>query len=584
MLKVIFDYKGSKIVIQSNNEDKMKDVCERYISKIGIDKSEIYFIYNGSIVSQELKVKEHMNECDKESNIMNILVFDIRQNEKIDTNEGNEANINVIKSNEIICPKCYEICLMEINNYKINLFKCKNGHTTNNIKIENFENTQNINISKIICGECKINNKSNTYNNEMYVCNKCNKNLCPLCKAKHDKEHKLINYDDNKNYMCKIHNEQFIKYCNQCNRNLCLKCGKEHSSHNCIYYDEILNNENDIKNEMNKFREYINKLNNEINQIINKLKYIIENIELYYNINNNIMNNKNRNYQILNNINNIIKYNNNVIIKDIEEIISDNNINNKFNNLMNLYNKMNISNYIIAKIYIKKEDINKEIRIINSSFKNKDNNGNEKEIEENCLIEINNENIPFSYFYTFKKEGKYTIKYTFIKNLTKTNYMFYDCNSLVDIDLSNFNSQNITKMDSMFFGCTSLININLSNFNTQNVIDMSGLFCRCNSLINIDLSNFQTQNVINMSGMFSRCNSLVNLDLSNFNTKNVVNMSVMFSRCNSLININLSNFDTQNVTDMKFMFLGCISLKKENIITKDNKISNEINNFFKTKN
>ena len=573
MIKVIFDYKGSKIVIQSNNEDKMKDVCERYIYKIAIDISEIYFIYNGSVVNHELKIKEHMNECDKENKIMNILVFDI---------DKNEINENTIKSNEIICPKCYEICLMEINNYKINLFKCKNGHITNNIKIENFENTQNINISKIICGECKINNKSNTYNNEMYVCNKCNINLCPLCKVKHDKEHNIINYDDNKNYICKVHNEQFIKYCNQCNMNICMKCGKEHNNHNCIYYDEILNNENDIKSEINKFREYINKLNNEISNMINKLKYVIDNIELYYNINNNIMNNKNRNYQILNNINNIIKYNNDIIIKDIQEIISDNNINNKFNYLMNIYNKMHISNYIIAKIYIEKEDINKEIRIINS-FKNKDNNENEKEIKENCIIEINNENIPFSYFYTFNKIGIFTIKYTFIKNLAKINYMFYDCNNITDIDLSNFNSQNITKIDSMFFGCTSLNNINLSNFNTENVTDMNGLFCRCSSLTKIDLSSFKTQNVINMSGMFSRCNSLTSIDLSNFNTQNVTNMSVMFSRCNSLRNINLSNFNAQNVTDMKFMFLGCISLKKENIITRDNKILNEINNFFKTK-
>ena len=37
-------------------------------------------------------------------------------------------------------------------------------------------------------------------------------------------------------------------------------------------------------------------------------------------------------------------------------------------NLMNIYDKMNIidNNYIIAEIYIKKSDINKDIRIINS--------------------------------------------------------------------------------------------------------------------------------------------------------------------------------------------------------------------------
>ena len=31
-------------------------------------------------------------------------------------------------SNDIICPHCGEICFININNYKINLNKCKNNH------------------------------------------------------------------------------------------------------------------------------------------------------------------------------------------------------------------------------------------------------------------------------------------------------------------------------------------------------------------------------------------------------------------------------------------------------------------------
>ena len=37
-------------------------------------------------------------------------------------------------------------------------------------------------------------------------------------------------------------------------------------------------------------------------------------------------------------------------------------------------------------------------------------------------------------------------------------------------------------MSFMFSGCNSLTNLNLSNFNTQNVTDMSGMFSGCNSL------------------------------------------------------------------------------------------------------
>ncbi len=36
-------------------------------------------------------------------------------------------------------------------------------------------------------------------------------------------------------------------------------------------------------------------------------------------------------------------------------------------------------------------------------------------------------------------------------------FMFNYCNSLTNIDLSNFNTQNVTNMSSMFDGCNSLI-------------------------------------------------------------------------------------------------------------------------------
>ena len=87
---------------------------------------------------------------------------------------------------------------------------------------------------------------------------------------------------------------------------------------------------------------------------------------------------------------------------------------------------MNI-NEINAEIKIKGKDINKYIRIINSyeeykrDFELDDKYKNEKEIKEKCKIKINNEIILFSYFYKFKKKGKYTINYSFRDNITKLN-------------------------------------------------------------------------------------------------------------------------------------------------------------------
>ena len=51
-----------------------------------------------------------------------------------------------------------------------------------------------------------------------------------------------------------------------------------------------------------------------------------------------------------------------------------------------------------------------------------------------------------------------------MKNVTNMDSIFYECKSLTNINLYNFNTQNVTKMDHMFHGCFSIIYINLSNF------------------------------------------------------------------------------------------------------------------------
>ena len=148
----------------------------------------------------------------------------------------------------------------------------------------------------------------------------------------------------------------------------------------------------------------------------------------------------------------------------IGEIINE--INNDFNSRNNNI-IINNNNYIIGEIFIKDEDVNKKIRIINSYEEvRRDNNiiwadeykkelENEEQIKK-CEIEINNILMPFNYFYEFKRKGKYIIKYKFKNYLTNTNHMFYECESLTYLDLSNFNTQNGTDMGDMFCNCKSL--------------------------------------------------------------------------------------------------------------------------------
>ena len=176
-------------------------------------------------------------------------------------------------------------------------------------------------------------------------------------------------------------------------------------------------------------------------------------------------------------------------------------------------------NYILAEINIEEDDINKNIRILNSFEEYKRINKcddkeddykyeNEKEIKENCIIKINNKIIPFNYLYKFKEKGKFKIEYSFKKNIKRANFIFSECKSLKNIDLSNFNTQNVTDMSYMFNKCKSLINIDLSNFDTKNVLIMDSIFKNCDSLKKLDLTNFNTENVINMDGLFDNCTNL----------------------------------------------------------------------------
>ena len=221
---------------------------------------------------------------------------------------------------------------------------------------------------------------------------------------------------------------------------------------------------------------------------------------------------------------------------------------------------------------VKKQNPNWNWEIING-------NENQKQIEENCEIYLNEEKICFSYIYHFPKEGKYTIKYKFKNNLTNTNFLFSKYTSIININLSNFNSNNITNISGMFSYCSSLTSLDLSHFLTNNVNNMSCLFLGCSSLISLDLSNFNTSNVINMRSMFYNCSSLINLQISNFNTSHDTDTGCMFSCCSSLTSLNLYNFNINNV--MSEMFSSCSSLTYLNISNfNTHKVTNMRRTFF----
>ena len=75
----------------------------------------------------------------------------------------------------------------------------------------------------------------------------------------------------------------------------------------------------------------------------------------------------------------------------------------------------------------------------------------------------------------------------------------------------------------MFYECSSLISLNLSNFNINNVINMSYMFFNCYSLYSLDLSNFNTNNVKYMNNILDGVNKDCNLICNNNIIRNIFN-------------------------------------------------------------
>ncbi len=145
-------------------------------------------------------------------------------------------------------------------------------------------------------------------------------------------------------------------------------------------------------------------------------------------------------------------------------------------------------------------------------------------------------------------------------NVTNMEWMFWNCRSLTELDVSSFDTSNVTDMSDMFASCSGLTEIDVSGFDTSNVTDMSEMFTNCSGLTEIDVSGFDTSKVTDMDFMFSSCPGLTSIDLSGFDTSNVTAMGHVFKFDTNLTDVNLSGFDTSNATYISAMFLGCSSL------------------------
>ena len=364
----ILAFSSSKYSIKINDKNfsvdpntSMSDFLKKASSDMDIKKNYTYFCLSERVIYEKLQVKDYLN-------------FDKKERDSIELTFVNKSSDSIKKSSQIICPICGGLAQIKFENNIITIFGCKYSHKIENININEFESTQLIDFTKIICSQCKTKNKFNCMC--IYYCSNCNSNFCLSCLTKHDNSHTVVDSTLKFNF-CSEHRDMFSFYCKTCEKNICPSCKQSHSYHNIIDFDNIYVSKEEMNRSSEEFKKNIVELRDSISDLTEKKNKIYN---LYDFFNNLIKqyNPKIKNYQYMNNFILIKK----LIISLEQEVITIKNLNgfqpkvNSFSqsNDIKILEKTNKEYEKIINAY-KKENLQyqKDIRMYKSQIKDYEN-------------------------------------------------------------------------------------------------------------------------------------------------------------------------------------------------------------------
>ena len=195
------------------------------------------------------------------------LNFDKKERDSIELTFVNKNSDSIKKSNQIICPICGDLAQIKFENNIITIFGCKYSHKIENININEFESTQLIDFTKIICSQCKTKNKFNCMC--IYYCSNCDSYFCLSCLSKHDNSHTVVDSTLKFNF-CSEHRDMFSFYCKTCEKNICPSCKYSHSYHNITDFDDININKEEMNRSSEEFKKIIVELSDSISDLTEK--------------------------------------------------------------------------------------------------------------------------------------------------------------------------------------------------------------------------------------------------------------------------------------------------------------------------
>ncbi|MCQ2818299.1 MAG: DUF285 domain-containing protein [archaeon] len=137
---------------------------------------------------------------------------------------------------------------------------------------------------------------------------------------------------------------------------------------------------------------------------------------------------------------------------------------------------------IIKTIYLKKEELEKEIQILHPEFFGMH--------ENNTEMYVDRRRVHFNKKHRFISEGHHTIHYIFKHNIHSFYKIFYGSTYLQEIYFSrNFRSSQIEVMEKAFTNCKNLKKLNLNSFTFKNTFAFRDMLCGCSETMDMSMTH-----------------------------------------------------------------------------------------------
>jgi len=562
--KIIFTFEGKETTIECSKEDKMKDICQKYSSKIESNLDSLLFLYGGNQLNLESSFENQANSIDKSENKMIISVFKKEESDLECPKCGDKIKFNfeplkdILSSNNNIIDNIAGIKLIIENIVKNSLVEVVNVQLKNVNTILNSINEEiktNIETLKNIIKDKDIINKKVDNNETMNLNDFQNKSVISgiLDVDINDIENGIILFNSDYDYDMDFYLED---------KKVSLE--KDFDNNWRLNYSFITTGKyafwmvfNDIVTDMEGFfatGPNIYSLDFSLFDSTN-----LTNMRILFN-----------KCKKLKEIKGFDKLNTSKVI-DMEGLFQ-NCITLEYIDLSN-FDTSNVTNMAFMFNHCNRL---KEIKGLDKFITSKATTM--EGMFQSCFklefIDVssfdtsNVEKMNFMFVDCFKLKGIKGINKLNTKKVTNMTGMFENCLSLKYLNIENFDTSNVTNMSYMFNKCKKLKEIKgMDKFNTINLTTTYAMFQFCNEIEKIDLSGFDTSNVTNMSYMFNKCKKLKEIKgLNTFITKNVKDMARMFNECSELENLVLTSFETPNVTNFSSMFNKCNNLKYLNLL------------------